>query len=132
MITALLTRTLRINGETVGAANQQIVAGLLAAIDETIPANSADLEVGLQLDVSQLAALVMVATVDMTVKTNDGVAPDNTFVLKANIPFAWSSADGGALHDTNGTAVASDVLALFVSSLTEGTLKIRALRHPPV
>jgi hypothetical protein len=131
-LSAIINRSIRINGGTaIGTTNQAISAGANCSISETIAAAASNLEVAFVLDASQVSALVLIATADMTVETNDGTTPDNTFTLKANVPYVWTSADGGTLRDTAGVSVV-DITALFVTSTAGGVLSVEALFDPTV
>ena len=108
-------------------------AGAENNIDETIPAGANNLAVAFALDVSQLKALFMLSDKDVTVETNSGAAPINTFALKAGVPFVWNTNDA-SLRDTAGTAVATDVTGLFLTNAgaSDALLQIRALLDPTI
>ena len=41
------------------------------------------------IDVSEVVLLYINSTQDVTLETNDGTTPDDTFTLKANEPYVW-------------------------------------------
>lgn len=111
----------------------EISAGGQLILSETIPAGSVNLDVAFALDVSQAKVLALISDQDVTVKTNDGAAPDNTFTLPAGKPFIWINGDP-ALRDTGGTAVVTDIAKLVVSNAgdSDAVLQVSALFDPTV
>lgn len=89
-----------------------------------VPDSTTDQEVPLAIDVSQVKAILFLATVDMTVETNDGSSPSNTLSLTANRPYIWYA---NAL-DTFQLTV--DVTKLYVSNSSgaAGVLSIAGLQ----
>jgi len=59
----------------------------------SIPGLTTDQEHVFAIDVSQIQILILLASVDMTLETNSGAAPDNTIALKANVPYVWLKDD---------------------------------------
>ncbi len=97
-------------------------------LDELIPIAASDLLVAWACDYSQLKSLYMVSDKDLTVETNNGSTPDDTFVLKANEPMVWTENCGLANPFT------VDVTALYVTneSGVDAILRIRKLEDPTV
>lgn len=75
------------------------------------------------LDISQLKALVVMSTKDMTLKTNDSSTPDDEFDLLANDPIVFTDGE----HETN--PLTADVTALYVTNASggAGTLFFKAI-----
>jgi hypothetical protein len=94
-------------------------------VSEAIADSSTDLEVALVIDVSVLKSIVIQSDQDITVETNSGSSPADTFTILANNPLAWNS--NGPLP--NPFASATDVTALFITNASGSTanLEIRAL-----
>jgi uncharacterized protein (UPF0276 family) len=84
-----------------------------------------DQEVAFVLDVSQCKGFYMQSDVALTVETNSSSAPAQTFSLSAGVPLDWIFGDGNC-------PVTIDVTKLFITSVSNGTLKLRALVDPTV
>lgn len=97
-------------------------------LDLAIIANQTNKAVDYAVVVARLKMFVLLATVDMTVKTNSSGSPDNTFTLKANEPFVWT-VDQGTLKDTAAVTVV-DITHLYVTNTTAGTFSVRSLYDP--
>lgn len=101
---------------------------------EPIVDGSTDLEVALDLDVSQVKFFAMRADQDMTVKTNASGAADNTFALTAGETYLFPRAEGESWQDTSDAAVSANITALFVTNASgqDGTLNLDAIYDPTV
>lgn len=79
--------------------------------------------VACELDVSQCKALVLMATVAMTLKTNSSGSPADTIALSANVPLVYS----GDAAETN--PLGTDVTALYLTNAsgTDGTFHMKAI-----
>lgn len=97
-------------------------------LDEDIPANQTNLEIAFELTVAKLKGFYMVSDVNMTVETNNGTTPDDTFTLIANEPVQWDASMSGWCPVA--TLFSADVTALFVTNTTAGTLTVRAIYDP--
>lgn len=113
MFTKQATVTITEAGIQVSAAFS-IEGGGKLDLSETIPGGSSNLQLTAALDVSALKLLVLLCDRDITIETNSGGSPVNTFSLSAGVPFVWF-AQQGALRDTGGTAVTTDITALFAT-----------------
>jgi len=101
--------------------------GAIAPRQIAVPDESVDLLVNLAIDYSQLKAIILLATVDMTIETNDGSSPDDTIALRANEPYVWHdnaywanpfTADVTALYVTNASGAAG---TLYVDGLEDAS-----------
>ena len=111
-----------------------LTAGQELNIDEAIPAATTDYLVAFVLDVSQAKLIYMVSDVSVTIETNSAGSPINLFTLAANVPYVWAYGDA-AKRDTAGTAITTDITALYVTNADaedEATLQIRTLVDPTV
>ena len=92
-------------------------------ISESIADSASDLEITFTLDQSAMQSFYMVSDQAITVETNNGAAPTDTFTLAANIPLVWT-VGGGSINP-----VTADITALFItnSSGSAANLEIRAL-----
>lgn len=104
-----------------------ITAGQELNISESIDASQTDKLIACVIDVSQLKSIYMLASVAMTLETNDGTTPGTTIALDANEPYVWHS-DSPQANPFGAT----DVTALYVTNTTAGDLDIRALIDPTV
>lgn len=93
-----------------GAAHVQIV--------ETVATAQTDSEIALTLDVSEIVALYINSTQDVTLETNDGSSPDNTIALTADNPYIWHDE---SYHDC---LLTEDVTALFITNASGATATI--------
>ncbi len=94
----------------------------------SVPESSTDLEVAIELDVTQMEAFYLLSDVDMTLETNDGGSPVDTIALKAGKPLVWAR-DG---YYPNPFTV--DVTAFFLTTgaVGEGTLDFECIVDPTV
>jgi hypothetical protein len=83
------------------------------------------------VDVSEMKALVILATQDMTLYTNDlGTgAPDDTLALKAGVPVIWTT-DSLAVHPKPFTVDITSNIYLTNASGSDGTLSIEIIQDP--
>lgn len=91
---------------------------------EVAVADSAtDFEVEIEIDVSRLAAYMIVSDQDVTMETNSGSAADETINLLANKPLVWAAGS----YYTN--LLATDITSLFFTNASgaEATVKIEAI-----
>jgi hypothetical protein len=89
----------------------------------TVPANSTDLSVNQNIDVSALKSLFLLSDKAMTIQTNSGTTPDNTITLAAGIPLLWWEGCGHA------NPLTTDVTRFFLTTgnVGEAVLKMRGL-----
>lgn len=93
---------------------------------ESIPNATTDFEIPFAIDVSAVQAFLIVASVDMTIETNDGTTPDNTLTLAAGVEYEWTvDSEAAFLLDT-------DVTSIFVTNASgeAGTLTARVIVDP--
>lgn len=74
----------------------------------TIPPATTDFEILIAIDVSKLRVLLMKTDVNITVETNNGTTPDNTFALTSLAPAFFKNGDAAILS--------ADVTALYVTN----------------
>ena len=65
-------------------------------VELVVPSSASDSPYSLFVESTNLKSFVMVATENLTVDTNDGTTPDETFYLTANEPYVWLYGDGTA------------------------------------
>lgn len=84
-----------------------------------LPASSTDVQVLMNLDVSQLKALALVADKDVTIETNNASTPTDTINLKANRALIWESESGYFANP-----LTADVTALFLTSVEAANVQM--------
>lgn len=91
-------------------------------VSESVADSSTDAQINVAIDFSALGALLIVSDQDVTLETNNGTTPDDTFSLLANKPLIWFS---DSYFDCPLTV---DVTAVFItnSSGSTATITIRA------
>lgn len=79
-------------------------------IDVDVAASTTNQMFTIAIDVSELESLFLVTDGDMTIKTNSGSSPDDTFTMVANMPLIWVR--GYPTSNPLGT----DVTALYLTT----------------
>lgn len=82
-------------------------ADVLVDLSVSVAASQTDQQHVLALDVSEIKALYIVSTLDVTLETNDGSTPANTLALKAGEAIVWHS---GSTQPCPFTVDVTDVL----------------------
>lgn len=113
----LARESMVIDGVTLYSDNNSYTDSAVLKIDEAIATGVTDEEIAMVLDVSEISMIFMISDQDISVQTNNGGAPDETFTLTANIPHLW--------HTDNIMAAsnpwATDVTALFITNASGST-----------
>lgn len=94
--------------------------------DIPVPHNTVNKHVLLNLVAAQVQSLFLLASKQLTLKTNSTSAPDETFILKANKAYSWDTDS----YDT--TKFPTTITDLYVSNAgttvdDDTVLKIRAV-----
>lgn len=71
------------------------------------------------IDVSQLKGLWIDSDQDVTLETNNGTTPDDTIVLKADVPYVWMEGSPATLLLT------ADVTAIYCTNASGATATVR-------
>lgn len=105
------THTINVD-PTGGAIKNTIVAegDKEVQIDKTIADGQSDQLVDLALDVSKIQSMVIKVSGPLTLETNDGAAPDETFAFTAAGMYRYVVGEGIALHFT------TDIASLYVTN----------------
>ena len=103
-------------------------AGERHDLSESIPDSSTDLSVNWTADVSEVKSLLIVSNYAVTVETNSGSSPADTFTLVANEPIIWSASQPGS----PACPLTTDVTGLFItnSSGSAALLTIKMIQDP--
>lgn len=120
----VLTSQVNNDGTVVGSP-QTFTGGLEANLSESIPQDQTDLLVAWSVDVSQIQSIIIEASVAMTIETNAiDATGGNTLSLLAGVPYVWHTGSYFA------NLLTLDVLKLYVTNTTAGTLEIQCVVDP--
>lgn len=132
-LTHKITQNISYSGTGVGtlsiSASSEQTAGQFVEVNESIPDASTDLEVALELDVTQMKLLLISADGAITIETNSGSTPADTILVDTSNPKIWFDGQLGVSNPFT-----TDVTALFVTNASGAAvqLKLRALVDPTV
>jgi hypothetical protein len=106
--------------------NVEKSAGALLAIDETVAIAATNFLVGISIDASELEAIYINSTQDLTLKTNSSGSPQETIPLKANVPLIWFAGGYFAIP------FAGDVTGFYFTNASgvQATVTIRLVQDP--
>lgn len=93
-------------------------------LSETVADSTTNLLMNIAIDVSAVTSFYMCSDKALTVKTNSSGSPDNTIVLKANVPYIWNSDS----YDT--FKLTADVTKIYVTNASgaSAALEIHCLQ----
>lgn len=111
-------------GRTV-QSEKSFTAALQTGLKETI-ADAATKEIFISIDFSALVSIYIKSDHDITLKTNSVGTPDDTLVLKADVPYIWNADKIDALKLT------VDVVSIHAVNTAGAvaTLEIEVLQDP--
>jgi len=112
-------------GEGLGATNSYSAASE-TKLSETVADGITDKLVNIAIDVSEVKSFFILSDYAVTVETNDGGAPSNTLVLKANVPYMWDTDS----YDTFKLTVDVTKIYLTNASGSTATVEIRLIQDP--
>lgn len=124
-----MTTKLFTNTPTVSASNRVInppkvyEGGSLESVDEAVIHNDTT-ELDVAFTIASIVAICITCSVACTLKTNDPDTPDESIILKPDVPYIWTTDSYDAF------LLETDVTALFVTvpgSVT-GLLRMEILR----
>jgi hypothetical protein len=126
-----ITHTLTISVTTGGVALSKsfdVTDGSELNISEPVADAAANLEIAFAAVRAKLKSFYMVADQVLTVETNDGTTPDDTFTLVADRPVTWYEGCGVAINDF----LSADITSIFASNASgdDATLVIKAVIDP--
>ena len=104
-------------------ATKELSADGEQRVDVAVNDQETDKQVEFDILIANLESIFILATVDMTIKTNSSSAPDETLNIKADQPYVWHT----DCYFAN--LLATNITALYVtnSSGENGVLKIEAI-----
>jgi hypothetical protein len=111
------------NGTAGVSTRKQITSDSEINVDVVIASATTNGQIVCAIDISELKSIVLNSTKDVTVKTNDGSSPDDTFTLKANNPLVWNS------ESPTANPFSADITDLYVTNASgaDATVQVRAL-----
>ncbi len=120
------TLGLKTAGETIAKPVTQTYPGSVSH-DVTVNNGASNQALALTLPSANIKGVYIVSSADVTLETNDGTTPDETFTLKAGIPLLWF-----ADLDYFANPFATDLTGLYFtnSSGQQATVQIRFLTEP--
>lgn len=89
------------------------------SIDEDIADGQTDVEIACVLDVSEIKALYIVSSQDITLETNNGASPTDSLSLKADEPVMWHA------DSLEANLLTTDVTALFVTNASGASANLQ-------
>lgn len=119
-ITHTITQKLEEDGINLIEKSVSVSGGRKQEIDVNIPDSTTDDEVAFTADVSLMQAIYMVSDQDVTIETNDGSSPDDTYSLTANVPIAWYT--GSGLTNPVTTDITTNI---FITNASGSTARVR-------
>ncbi len=131
-ITNTITRqgTLSDGNNTVVGSVDVVTSGANPVVRESILANQTQLEVDQGAFINaKLKSIILHATVDMLLETNDAETPQDTIHLKAGKALLWSLNDS-YFGVSNASPFAGNVTKWFVTNTTAGDLTISPIVDP--
>jgi hypothetical protein len=87
-------------------------------VSESFPTATTDGDIVVAIDVSAVKSFYLVSDKAVTVETNDGSSPDDTIVLKADVPYFWNTDS----YDT--FLLTADVTVLYITNVSGSTASI--------
>lgn len=111
------------NGLSISGSRRQHTGDSQLIINESIAIGATNLLVLSAIDISQVKALALYSSVDLTVKTNSSGSPTDTINLLAGIPYIWETgaydtckitADVSSLYITNGSGAVATFQAIVL------------------
>lgn len=92
------------------------------SVDQTFPAGSSNASLTGAFNYADIQSIYMLADQNLTLETNSGSSPSNTFSLIAGRPLVWSKSAG---YFSN--PLTANVTALFVTCTPATRLQIKIL-----
>lgn len=110
-------------GDRVVKKTQSLSSSARLSLEESIADGQTNKQVAFTLDVSQLKAIVINSSQNVTLETNSGSAADETIALLADVPYVWH------YQSYHPCLLATDITALFITNASgsAATLQIEAL-----
>lgn len=119
-----MTFTIRLQENAIEGNNsitqtQSYTCATVVHMEETCTTGTTDQEHLLALDISQMKVFYMVSDVALTVETNSGSVPQETFTLAANKPVTWREGDSAIF--------AGDVTGLYLTNASGSTATLKVM-----
>lgn len=126
-----ITHTLTVSVTDGGVALSKsfdVTSGSGINISEEVADSSSNVAIAFAAVRAKLKSLFMVCDQALTVETNSGSSPADSFELLANKPVVWYEGCGVAVN----TFLSTDITGLFVTNASgfDATLQIKAVIDP--
>ena len=110
-------------GDRIVKKTQSLSSSARLSLEESIADGQTNKQVAFALDVSQLKAIVINSSQNVTLETNSGSAADETISLLADVPYVWH------YQSYHPCLLETDLTALFITNASgsAATLQIEAL-----
>ena len=125
--THTIIQTYQRPGAEVKGSAQYSGESVVAIVDQSVPADSTDLELQVNLDVSQIVAIILSSDVDLQIETNAVDATGgNTLSIAAGSPYVWTT------DSLDSLLLTLDVDSMFLTTgaVGTGTFNMVALLDP--
>lgn len=106
-------------GSTSVSSTVDHVCDVVTKLSEVIPDATVDEQFGISLTVADARAVILHSNQQVTIKTNDSIAPQETLNLLANAPIVWELGDAALF--------AGNVTSLFISNSSGFPATVKAI-----
>lgn len=122
---AQITEAISIGGAEY-AKNNTLSGASKLEISESVADSETDKEIVCAIDVSAVKAVVICSSQDVTLETNNGSTPDDTFSLKANLPYVWYT------NKYDSLLLTVDVTSIFITNASgsAATIEVYVITDP--
>ena len=117
-VTINFSSSVNTNGSGTLSSSYSEVGTTAVTINNQFAASSTNVLYTVSWTVASMQAIFLLATVDMTIKTNSSSTPAQTISLKAGRPLRWGVSEG---YFSN--PITSDVTAFYVTCTAAGFLR---------
>lgn len=127
--THTIIQTYQRPGAEVKGSAQYSGESVVAIVNQAVPDSSSDLELSVDLDVSQIVSLILSSDVDLQIETNaDDASGGDTLNIAAGSPYVWTT------DSLDELLLTQDVTAMFLTtgSVGDGVFNMVALLDPTV
>ena len=124
--THTITPSIATPSGNVSPGSKQYSAAASIEVDEAVAIAATDKLVNIAFLVANVKSFYLLSDQVLTLQTNNGTTPDDTIVLKANVPYYWSQDSYDAF------LLGTDITAFYFTngSGVEANVKIRVLVDP--
>ena len=103
------------------SATNTFTGSILLQVEEEVATAETDLEITAALDVSEVAAMIILSDQDVTFEVNDGAGAGGSESLLAGVPYVWTN----TCYYAN--TFAADWTSVFITNASGSTATIKIL-----